>query len=460
MIRLFYKEDPRVAARHLVSCRSVAIALAWIAATCLFPIALRFSGGFIRTVIVASLYVLVVVLTGEAVVLLPRLRSAEQHSTYIDTLKLVLPVLLWIVPAAIFFIFGGFIGLFVIGAFASAIAIHLKRIIRLGPETESPGSERLSLKFGSQYADRERRGTNLAHLTALICLAYLGIIAELGGNRKSAFACTAMSWFVLAWLLGVRRKAEQEPRAQKTFRLVSHATLAVAVTSLVLLAGKTSSGFNFSRTRASKQPENDSLDERLQSGIILFQKKKAIVPLILPPSNRGRVALMRTLPTSIKIPFSGEYWFSRWPLLRPPENSLREEGDPTTVDVTLMGFGRLIMQARQRMERPVDVGCCHSIDVTLCSRDAQPDAVIVELVIADSSRAGRSSQTLGEQSLAKPSSLVADPLRRMLLETFRFEMPPRCAIRLFDSLEVRFHLGAPRVGHSATASIDSFELRP
>ena len=460
MIRLFYEEDPRVAAGRLFIGRSVAIALAWIAAVSLFPLALHFSGSRARTLIVASFYVVVAVLAGEAAALLLRSRVAGRRSAHIDTLGLFLPTLLWTVPAAIFSMFGGLLGIFVFGAFASAIAAHLKRILRSVPETELARSASFSLALGSHFVDPERQGINLAQLTGLICLAYVGIFAELSGNRKSAFVCTALSWFLLAWLLGVRRKAEKERRANNPFRLVGHATLAVAVTFLVLLAGKASSVFSFSRTGASEQPEKDSLDKRLQSGIILFSKKKTVVPPILPPSNSQRIAPVRTLSASMKIPFSGEYWFSRWPQLRPPANSLREEGNPTTVDVTLMGFGRLMMQARQIVGRPVDVRCCHSINVFLHTGDVRPDAVTMELLITDSARAGRNSQTLGRRSLAKPTFVFADPTSRMPNEAFQFEIPRRSAIPSFDSLEVWFHLGSPRAGQGAIASIDSFELRP
>lgn len=228
----------------------------------------------------------------------------------------------------------------------------------------------------------------------------------------------------------------------------------------MLVASRPSSGFSFFRTRASEQQNTDSTNQQLQSGIILFNKKKLAVPLILPRSDSLHTEPARTLSVSMKIPFSGEYWFSRWPLLRPPATSLKEEGDPTTINVTLMGFGSLIMQARQHIGPPIDVHCCHSINVVLHSGDAQPGAVTMELFITDSSHAGRNSQTLGKLSLAKPTSVFADTPIRMPSETFQFEMPRHSAIRSFDSLEVWFHLSSPRAGQGAIASIDSFEFRP
>lgn len=192
MIRLFYREDPRVAARRTFICMSVSLAFAWIAAVALFPLALGFSGSRTPTAVVASLYVLAVVMIGEGVALPLLSRVAGPHTAYTPTLTSFLIILLWIVPAAMFSMFGGLIGICIVGAFASAIAGFLKLVLCFFSEGDVGGSSSFAFEFASDFTYARQNDANLAHLAGLICLAYIGIAAELSGNRKSAFACTAL----------------------------------------------------------------------------------------------------------------------------------------------------------------------------------------------------------------------------------------------------------------------------
>ncbi len=462
MIRLLdSSEEPRAAARRLFICMIASFAAAWVSALALLPPALAFSRSLSRAAAVALLYVVVVVMIGSGMALRQlRSRDAGLQTNHTKTWRSFLSVLLWTVPAIALSVFGGLAGICAIGAFAAATARFLKLMSSFGPEVDAQSGRTFVLELAPDFAHARRSNPNLVCLTALICLAYIGIAAELSGNRISAVACTAVSWFLLAWLLDGRQKEERALRTNSYFRLLSHATIAVAITFLMLVASGRPSGFSSFGTRPSEQQNYDSINEQLQSGIILFKKKKLAVPLVLPRPDTLRNGPVRALSTRMRIPFSGEYWFSRWPLLRPPANSLREEGDPTTVSATLRGFGRLVMRARQNIERRLDVRCCHAINVVVQAADPQPEAVTIELLITDSSHRERNSQTLGERSLAMPANVLADLPIGMRNEAFQFEMPRHSAVRSFDSLEVWFHLNSPRVGQSAIVSIDSFELIP
>lgn len=457
MIQLLHGgEDSRAAARRVFICTSVGLVLAWAAAAALFPFALGLSRSIARTAVAALLYVVVVATSGAGVaLLLLRSRVAGLQTKYAQALTSLLLILLWTVPTVTISRFRGLAAIFVIGAFAAAIARFLKLVLSFDREAKVEGGS----NSAPALVCARGNSTQFIRLTGLVCLAYIGIAAEVSRDRTSALAFTALSWFLVAWRFDERRETEKALPTNRHLRVLGHTAAAVAITFLILLASVRSSSFGFSRTRSSER-NYDSPEDQLHSGIILFSKKKSVVPLILPRSNSADTRLVRRLSSSMKIPFSGEYWFSRWPLLRPPTASLREEGNPATVNVTLEGFGSLIMQARQSIGRPLDVRCCHSISVVLHAADAQPEAVTMELRISDSSGAGHNTQTLGKLSLATPSDIFADAPTRMRGEIFRFEMPRHFAIRSFDSLEVWFHLNSPRAGQEAIASIDSFELIP
>jgi hypothetical protein len=126
----------------------------------------------------------------------------------------------------------------------------------------------------------------------------------------------------------------------------------------------------------------------------------------------------------------------------------------------MRGYRPLQMHARQNLGEPISVDSCRSINVVLHNADTQPDAVRMELILIDSSRHARNSQTLGEQSLASPTVSVPDREFGCPSESFRFEMPQHSEIQSFDSLDVWFHLKPPRMTQSGSVSMQRFELIP
>lgn len=229
----------------------------------------------------------------------------------------------------------------------------------------------------------------------MISVVYIGAVAELIGDRLLAIVCTGGSWFFLAWATSNGCQPTRSLESMRASRFLMHAGLAIAVTFFTLSAHVESLRLASLDQSPSETQNSGSRNRQLQSGVILFAKKRVSVPVFVPRSRTLHTGTPRSLPKILRIPFSGEYWFSRWPLLRPPASSLREEGDPTTVDVTLRGFGSLVMQARQNIGRSFDVYCCHPINVVLYAARTHADAVLMELLIVDSSRTEHNLQSLG-----------------------------------------------------------------
>ena len=117
------------------------------------------------------------------------------------------------------------------------------------------------------------------------------------------------------------------------------------------------------------------------------------------------------------------------------------------------------MQARQGIGTSLDIHCCHTIDVVVKGSDLEPEAVVMELILVDSSPAGRRTQSLGGRFLTSLRS-VAGEASDSRKSTFPFAIPAHPAISSFNELLVWFHLVPPRSRRSATVSIERFDLIP
>jgi hypothetical protein len=423
------------------------------------PLALAYSGVPSQRVIAAVLYVvLVTAVAGMSAQLRFSPVRVPLHTTYADVRKCFWIASLWTGPAIIFSLQRGLIGILGIGALAIAIARVLKQVSTPN-RVKAPISEIQTILFSSESRYVGDFGRNVIG-SALVSAAYLGIMAELIGNSLLAIVCTGGSWFFLTWTSNDWCQPARSFQTIRASRFLMHAGLAIALTFFALPAHLEYLRLASLGQSPLETQNTDSRNEHLQSGIILFTKKKVGVHLFVPRSRTLHAGTPRSLPQILKIPFSGEYWFSRWPLLRPPASSLRVAGDPMTVSVTLTGFGSLVMQARQNIGRSFDVYCCHSINVVLRAARTPTDAVTMELLITESSDAKHNSQSLGVQSLANPTRTLADSAGEIGTTTYKFEMPRHFVMSSFDLLAVRFHLQPPRTRQSAMLSIERFELVP
>jgi hypothetical protein len=300
---------------------------------------------------------------------------------------------------------------------------------------------------------------NLIHLTGLVSLAYAGIAAELVGNKVSAMVCTAAACSISGWIVERRHAWKHGLGGVHVTRLLIHSVLAIGTSFLLLLFAGRNTGHGAVGNKPAGPEDHASPRSGRYSSIILFKKRKT-ASLVIPSKTSTPLGPARILSKIMSIPFSGEYWFFRRPLLRPAPDSVKAEGDPTIFSVNVRGVGALQMQARQRLGRPIGIGCCHFVNLVLRADDEQPDAVRVELILVNSSRRVHNLQTLGKQSLSEPYTSVPAADGGLPDTTFRFNVPNHSEISTFDALEVWFHLDSPRAGQSAIVSIVRFDLIP
>jgi hypothetical protein len=376
----------------------------------------------------------------------------------------------WLAPVIVLCPSGGMQAIIAIGALAFFNGTLLGQFENLLHPVANQADKIRSSEILPGFSATAGADAQQFNVTVAICVAYVGVlIIACKGEHAIAAALIALSCFLVGWIKQRCTSFEKQPLATVVLRFSQHAIWASFVTFLALLphAGQFSLAQLASHLR-TMQGENPSFG-KLQSGVILLAKRKPPILLELARRNKFESQAVRR---SFSIPFSGEYWFfpkPRSPLSgddwffqetrkRPPASSLKEEGDPTTLNMTLEDSGAMVMQAQQRIGSSVDIHCCRWIDVVLNGEDEQPRYVDIELLVVDSSATGQDMQTLGAQLLANPVNVTTSAHLKTL--TFRFSIPSKPEIHSFNELFVWFHLKAPRMQRSATVRIDRFDLIP
>lgn len=457
MIQLFCQaEERRFIARRALASALVCYAISFVAALLILPLAVHCAYSPVSAAISAVAYVLLVVGIAGVTAELQFSRFRRQYPLPKRALVLaLLRVIPWLIPVMVLCMRGSMVGILGVGAFAIVSAKLLRRLWKLLSGDATEVCVVRSREFSLDFSELPNAGVNLPGLTALICVAYFGVAAGLNGNTIISVSCTGVSCFFLGWL------EDRYAQSNKQFRSsVVPTLLAIVVTFIGLLPPFGHLGLASYEADHSKQENSAKLDQ-LQSGVILLTERKAPIPLILRhPEDTLRTRTKQTLSSVASILFSGEYWFFHWPLRRPPASALMERGDPTSMNVTSEDFRTMVMQARQSIGRSIDVHCCHWIDVVVNGDDQEPETVVMELILMNSSAPQHNSQTLGAETLASPLRISASPPSKTKNASFRFAMPSHPAIRSFDELVVWFHLEAPRSRRSATVAIERFDLIP
>jgi len=196
-------------------------------------------------------------------------------------------------------------------------------------------------------------------------------------------------------------------------------------------------------------------------GVILLPETKPEQPVLVAPSITWRrispeIATVRPF----RIPFSGVYWMYRSPFNRPPRTSHVQQGNPLKLSFRTTDHAPMSMEAYQKLDRAIDLKCCHAIQIEISNTDPYPGTVALELVVIDSRSAGQPMLSLGTVSIAsraRSSSLaVAVPTQ----ETLEFGIPAVARLHQFDVIKVIYHRDHVRLERSARISIEGFLLSP
>lgn len=402
--------------------------------------------------------------TGEAEIrFIPEFARTSKHSLLL-TLLCGSP---WLGPVIIFCTWGRIATVLGFGALAF---FEGKLLVQFGNSLSPPGensSETQNPGSFVRFSGTPVPATQQVPLTIATLIGYLGILVVIsGGEIAIAAAFIASTGFLTGWIQEQSGTTEKRRSTTATLRLSRHAIWATFATLLMLLPRAGNLSFGELAGRLLK-PKEDSNTETLHSAVILFTKRKPPIPLHLERGGKPRSGIV---PPVLSIPFSGEYWFFPRPRSpvpgddwffqrvyeRPPPSSLTEEGDPTSVNVTLEDTGEMVTQAQQRIGRSLGLRSCRWIDVVIGGEEEQPQSVDIELILVNSSAKGGQMQTLGLKSLIDPVSISTSGSSKA--SSFRFSIPPTSELHSFNELLVWFHLRAPRLQKGTTVKIDRFDL--
>jgi len=186
-------------------------------------------------------------------------------------------------------------------------------------------------------------------------------------------------------------------------------------------------------------------------GVILWPEIKPEPRLVAPLPARGGKGTGFSQPYS--IPFGGEYWMFRRFFYRPPPNSFFQRGSPAALAFSTTDHWPLEMEAHQRLEEPLDLGCCRAIRVDIWNADRFPGTVALELFVID----GRKSTSLGEAPVRSAPNLKTDSVMAVP-ESLEFTVP--AGTGECSELKVIFRRDKSRQDKSARIALERFQLVP
>jgi hypothetical protein len=183
-------------------------------------------------------------------------------------------------------------------------------------------------------------------------------------------------------------------------------------------------------------------------GVILSPEEEQHVILVPPIPMMGRDPF-RLHKDPLGIPFFGVYWFFQAPDSSPNEDAYRVKGNPDNITFHSADMAPLKMEAHQNLGRLIDMSACSRIDIAIRNADIFVGSLAMELVLVNTTLAGRPWQSLGTVA-------ISDQKR----ETLSFKIPQASRIRQFDELTIRFPRAKYRATRSAKIAIDRFYLIP
>jgi hypothetical protein len=206
-------------------------------------------------------------------------------------------------------------------------------------------------------------------------------------------------------------------------------------------------------------PRSVDLTDNSYPGVILWPEVKPVTVLVAPMPALAHSRLGLALANPLSIPFSGEYWMFKPPLMRPPPTSFFRRGNPAALFFRTTDHRPLLMEARHKLDQPIDLRCCGGIQIVVSNADRYPGTVALELVLRDTHAPQSGSLSLGKAAVTSRPDLMRDPIAPAS-ETLDFPIPRSTALGRFDEFIVLFHRDPMRMDRSARIAIERFVLAP
>lgn len=280
----------------------------------------------------------------------------------------------------------------------------------------------------------------------------------------------AFSAFIFAWKSTIPRQQALTRNAQlksAMSRAAKTAVPAILLTMCALLAcmahrnrGEVAASDDHTAT-ASASP---NAKKQLASGAGGFQSvvlwpypaKKEIIPPLLPDDS----ILAPGSKKPLIIRFDGPYWYLQPPEKKPGREAHVAQGTPINVDIASNNAIELVMDAHQRLSRPIRTARCGEIEVAIENRDNRAGLISVGLLLTDDQLSPKLTLYLGQQTVASTEPERFFVKTTPTYETLRFAIPPHSTLDKFNEITVLFF---PDIEHTFVApkiAVEQFELYP
>lgn len=177
----------------------------------------------------------------------------------------------------------------------------------------------------------------------------------------------------------------------------------------------------------------------------------------------------------MEIPFDGAYWYFKAPDRQPRPTAKVVRGSSLKAVVRSSDRYPLLMEAHQKLEAPMDLGCCSAMDLVVQNGDRREGAIALELWVrkrpddnapkarVNAVAAAQAPHYLGtavipssEQRLSLRAPGTVNPPE----EKLRFPVPAAMDGTMFDEITVVVHSAPARATLGSQIAIRKFVLEP
>jgi hypothetical protein len=157
-----------------------------------------------------------------------------------------------------------------------------------------------------------------------------------------------------------------------------------------------------------------------------------------------------------KIPFDGQYWYYQWPDSRPGVDAHVVQGEPTKSRIKSTDNYPIMMEAHQRLAKPMAASCCRALQLNVVNAEAVPGKITLEVQLRDEHGYVAS---LGNKVLVS-STVSPMPLHRgPVEETLEFQIPRGAKGKRFGEITVRVKPESSRAPAAPEVGIESFAFQ-
>jgi len=194
-------------------------------------------------------------------------------------------------------------------------------------------------------------------------------------------------------------------------------------------------------------------------GIVLLAPKEQHKRIRLPVTREFTSFGVR-LVQPLEIPFDGAYWYFKFPDKAPRPTAKVVKGDAAKVTVRSTDRYPLLMEAHQKLDDAIDLGCCSAIDLVVRNADKHEGAIVLELWVRKRGTPATALHYLGTTTVPSSEKPLAMRGTESREESVRFPVPPSMDGIQFDEITVVMRGARERAQFGAQVGLRKFVLEP